>query len=141
MRRFFIISGSVVVSFLLGYGIVFLEKRQLEQSAEAARQQLQAALDSAEERAQIGSVANQLGVILIEVEQNNYGNAQERATRFFDDLNELSRSARDASTRERLSQVVRRRDEITTDLATLNTDTKAKLQAIYTHLVSVVPAE
>lgn len=141
MRRFFIISGSVVVSFLLGYGIVFLEKRQLEQSAEAARQQLQAALDRAEERAQIGSVANQLGVILIEVEQNNYGNAQERATRFFDDLNELSRSARDASTREQLSQVLRRRDEITTDLATLNPETQAKLQAVYTHLVSVVPAD
>ncbi len=141
MRRFFIISGSVVVSFLLGYGIVFLEKRQLEQSSEATRQQLQAALDDAEDRARIGSVANQLGVILIEVERNNYGNAQELATQFFDDLNELSRSAHDASTRERLSQVVRRRDEITTDLATLNAETKTKLQAIYTHLVSVASAE
>jgi len=140
MRRFFIISGLVVLSFLLGYGIVFLEKRQSEQSAEAVRQQLQAELADARAKFQVASVTNQLGIILIEVGRNNFGNAKELSTRFFDDLNELSHSAPAAPTRARLSQVLSRRDEIISDLAMLKPETAAKLQAIYMEMASIAPA-
>lgn len=141
MRRFFIIAGSVLLSFLLGYGIVFLEKQQVEQSAEATQQQLQAELADARARFQVARVTNQLGLILIEVNRNNFGNAKELSTKFFDDLNEISRSVPDAAMRDRLSQVLSRRDEIITDLATLKPETATKLQGIYMDLASVAPAD
>jgi len=140
MRRFFIMAGSVVLSFLLGYGIVFLEKRQVERSADTDRQVLQTELAHTRAKFQVASVTNQLGIILIEVDRNNFGNAMELATKFFDDLNELSRSAPDAAMRGQLSQVLRRRDEIITDLAMLKPEVSAKLQGIYTELAAVSPA-
>jgi hypothetical protein len=141
MQRFLIVVGLVILSFLLGYGIVYIEKRQIERSAETARAQLEADLTDAQERFRIASVANQLGVILIEVERNNFGNAKELATKAFDDLSDLSRSVRDDPTRDRLSEVLKRRDEITTDLATLNAGAAAKLQSLYVELVSAAPSE
>jgi hypothetical protein len=102
---------------------------------------LEADLTDAQERFRIASVANQLGVILIEVERNNFGNAKELATKAFDDLSDLSRSVRDGPTRDRLSEVLKRRDEITTDLATLNAGAAAKLQSLYVELVSAAPSE
>ncbi|HEY7679971.1 MAG TPA: hypothetical protein VIC04_05580, partial [Terriglobia bacterium] len=62
MQRFLIVVGLVILSFLLGYGIVYIEKRQIERSAETARAQLEADLTDAQERFRIASVANQLGV-------------------------------------------------------------------------------
>ena len=51
-----------------------------------------------------------------------------------------ARSAPDAPTRERLSQVLGRRDEIISDLAMLKPETAAKLQGIYMELASVAPS-
>jgi hypothetical protein len=141
MKRFFIIAGIVILSFLLGYGIVFLEKRQVEQSAEATQQQLQAELADSRAKLQVASVTNQLGVILIEVDRNNFGNAKELSTRFFDNLTDLSRSVPDPGMRDRLSQVLSRRDEIITDLAMLKPEVSAKLQGIYVEMASLAPAE
>lgn len=141
MRRFFILVLVVVLSFGAGYGIVFLEKRQVEQSAETTRQHLQAELADARARAQIASVTNQLGLLLIEVEHQNFGNAKELATKFFDDLSDVSRSVPAGPTRDRLSNVLKRRDEITADLAMLKPETAAKVQGMYTEMVSIVPSE
>ena len=141
MRRFSLIAGSVVLSFLLGYGIVYLEKREVERTAETDRQMLRTQLASTEAKYQVARVTNQLGIILIEVNRANFGNAKELSTRFFDDLTDLSRSVPDAATRERLMKVLRRRDEIVSDLAMLKPETATKLQTIYMELASPTPVE
>ena len=141
MRRLLLIAGSVVLSFLLGYGIVYLEKREVEQTAETDRQVLRTQLSATEAKFQIASVTNQLGVVLIAVNRNNFGNASELATRFFDDLTDLSHSMPDTPERDRLTQVLQRRDEIIADLAMLKPETASKLQSIYLELVSATPVE
>jgi hypothetical protein len=141
MRRFFIILGAVALSFLVGYGIVYVEKRQVEQAAQATEERLQAELAEARANFRIAAVTNQLGIILIEVNRQNFGNAKQLATNFFDDLGELSRSVSDVSARQRLSQVLARRDEIITDLVTLKPETAAKLQSIYLELATMSPSD
>ena len=141
MRRFSLIAGSVVLSFLLGYGIAYLDKREAERTAETDRQVLRTQLAATDAKYQVASVTNQLGIILIEVNRANFGNAKELATRFFDDLTDLSRSVPDAGTRDRLMKVLRRRDEIVSDLAMLKPETAAKLQTIYMEMAAATPVE
>jgi len=105
------------------------EARNAQASADAVRQQLREA-----------GLQNTLGLILVEVEQNNFGLAKDRATTFFDDLRQAVATAQNDKARERLAFVLKHRDEITADLTSLNPETASKLRTLYLAFSQETPA-
>lgn len=90
-----------------------------------------------QEQLRLATLQNELGMILVEVEQNNFGSAKERSTRFFDDLRQILASTQDESVKLRLGAVLNRRDEVTSDLTMLNPETAAKLRGLYIELLPI----
>lgn len=125
MKRVLIVWGLLVAAFAGGYLPQYLKNRGLESSLAEARQQLRvAALD------------RELGMILVEVEQINFGNAKDRSTRFFDEARNMASEERDPALQQRLTAILKQRDEITSDLTAANPETAAKLRKMYKELLT-----
>ncbi len=120
----------MLTAFAIGY---FPAQRRADQDRDASAE-AQRALDSklreSEADYKIASLHAELGMVLIEVEENNYGRARERASRFFDRLRDAIPSI-PSSRVERLKALLAKRDEVTADLATSNPGTAAKLRKLY----------
>lgn len=116
----------LVEAFLGGFIPMYLDNRDLEAQVQEAQNQAA----RIQEQLRVATLQNQLGMILIEVEQNNFGNAKERSTTFFDELRQTTTTMRDDRRRERLMTLLNRRDEITSDLTSLNPETAAKLRLL-----------
>ena len=127
-----IIVALMVGAFLGGFIPSYMENRKLKAEIEERQDQLA----EAQERLQVALLQAKLGMMLIEVEQNNYGKAKERSTEFFDDLRQTATAVRDDRRREVLMAVLARRDEITSDLTSLNPETATKLRALFVQLYS-----
>jgi type II secretory pathway pseudopilin PulG len=126
-------TGAIIIvilllaAFLGGFIPMYLKNQELAEQVKAAQSNLEAAQD----QLRSALLQNALGLMLVEVEQNNFGLAQERSTRFFDDLRQAMATVRDDKTRARWASFLKRRDEITADLTALNPETPAKLRTLY----------
>lgn len=134
--RLLIVVGLLLVAFLGGFVPQYLKHRE----AAAQTQQAQAQLAETQERLRLATLQNDLGMILVEVEQNNFGAAKERSTRFFDDLRATIALTREEKSKEGLTALLNHRDEITADLTALNAETAAKLRARYLEFPAVAAA-
>lgn len=76
--------------------------------------------------------------MLIAVEQKNYGTAEDQSTEFFDDLRQTAAAVRGDRRQEVLTAVLARRDEITSDLISLNPETATKRRPLFVQPYSVV---
>jgi hypothetical protein len=122
-----IIAVLLLVAFLGGFIPTYLDNRELTAQVKDS----QARLDEVQDRLRVAALQNDLGLILVQVEQNNFGLAKEHSTRLFDELRQAAATVRDGKLREQLTAVLNRRDEITTDLTALSPETAAKLRTLY----------
>ncbi len=125
--RFLIAAVLLLVAFLSGFIPQYLKSR--EATAQALQAQTQ--LAAAQAQLRLATLQNNLGMILVEVEQNNFQTAKERSTRFFDELRQTIALTRDDGQKQRLTTLLNHRDEVTSDLTTLNAETAVKLRSLY----------
>ena len=113
-------AAALIVVFLLGYVPSCVGAR----SAEEQRAELEQKLKMAELR-------GQLGMASYEANRNNYANAAQFSTNFFDGLRNAIDSAEDDTVKKRLQAMMALRDEITTNLAQADPVVKEKLARMY----------
>ena len=113
-------AAALIVVFLLGYVPSCVGAR----SAEEQRAELEQKLKMAELR-------GQLGMASYEANRNNYANATEFSTNFFNGLRNAIDSAEDDTVKKRLQAMMALRDEITTNLAQADPVVKEKLARMY----------
>jgi len=89
---------------------------------------------------EIAVLHNELGRILVEVEEDNFGAARERSTRFFGRLNGVLVGGSDEETHRALRVIFARRDEIISDLTSLNPQAAAKLRKLYKEFPAIPSA-
>jgi cell division protein ZapA (FtsZ GTPase activity inhibitor) len=147
-NRLLIIAAVVVGIFLSGFLPMYLQKRGLEQTLAQTNQEMEVTLKAASEQAQrlqqregLVSLHSEFGMVLVEVEQYNFGTARERATKFFDSLGRAIASEDMTEGREQLAKILNRRDEIISDLASPNPSIIPKLRSLYTEMYGIIHSE
>lgn len=73
--------------------------------------------------------------------QENYGNARDCSTKFFNAVRQSRVAIRSDDLREKLAAVLDRRDEINSDLTALRPETADKLRALYLELYRAAAAQ
>jgi hypothetical protein len=123
----------VLAAFLAGYIPLFLKNRELTFQTK----QVQENLTELQDRLQVARLQNDLGIILAEADQDNFGHARERSSRFFNEVQQAASTVRNSELGARLTAILRHRDTITSDLTSLNPDVKAKLRSLYLEFVQI----
>lgn len=90
-----------------------------------------------EEQLRMSSLRNQAAALIFEVQDQNFGRARDIATNFFGDLGEASSLAENAAVRQKLEQILGRRDELIADLASLSPQSAPKFREIYSSLAQL----
>jgi hypothetical protein len=125
--RLLILAVVMLASFLTGYVPLFLENQRLTGQVNESQNRLA----EVQERLQIATLHNDLGVIFFEVAQDNFGNAREHSTRFFNHLQQATSTVRDPRLQQALTAILNRRDAITSDLVALSPEAVTKLRSLY----------
>lgn len=139
-RRALIIAGVAVVAlifFLLGFIPQALKARGVRQERErqATRiSQLETDLARTQAQRDLALALGKLGLVLYEVNRNNFANALARSTEFFDALREVTSAPSFSSAVPRgepFLAMLNRRDEISADLARGDQAVRQKLSEMY----------
>jgi hypothetical protein len=131
LKRLLGVVAVMAVAFLAGYGAMYWNARNAADAAEKTRQDLQRQLTDTQDRLRAAEIEGKLGLLLIEVEQNNYGDAQARSTKLFDDVRTALFASRDEAVRQRLTTLLQHRDEVTASLTALKPGTVDLLRKFY----------
>jgi hypothetical protein len=110
----------LVAVFLLGY----LPATLNSQRAQVQRSDLDYKLKLAE-------LCSQLGMSSYEANRNNFANAAQFSSEFFNGLRTVVDATKDETLKQKLQAVLSRRDEITTNLGEPNPVVKEKLAQMY----------
>ncbi|MBI2877328.1 MAG: hypothetical protein HYY20_10640 [Candidatus Tectomicrobia bacterium] len=122
MKRFIIVAGILVAISLLWYISLYISKRNCDQ------------LDH---NLKLARLLGQLGMASYEVNRNNYSNATQWSTVFFNGVRDAANNTEDESVKQQLESVLARRDEITIDLAKSNPAVKEKLAQMYVNFYQI----
>ncbi|HZN11015.1 MAG TPA: hypothetical protein VFC61_05020 [Blastocatellia bacterium] len=125
-QRLLLGGAALLAAFLLGYVPGALEAR-------AARR--------LEPRLQLAQSLGQLGMVSYEANRNNFANAAQVSTGFFEDLRGLAGRTEDAKLTAQLQALLARRDEVTTNLAQADPAVKEKVAQMYADLYQIVTAQ
>ena len=134
MKRFLVILSLMVASFLAGYIPQMTTHRTLLQTHARNAADYERSLSDLEEQLAVSALQGQLGLVLLELGQDNSGQARELATPFFDGAAELAFTHRDAEAVEVLRRIGNQRDAITLGLASQTPETRQRLGALYLEL-------
>ncbi|MEN3334237.1 MAG: hypothetical protein V7641_3602 [Blastocatellia bacterium] len=120
LKKIAIAAGLLILAFLLGYLPSMISSRATEQQNVELVHKLK--------DAELGS---QLAMGSYEVNRNNYANAAQFSSKFFDGLREIISESKDQVLKQKLQAMLVRRDEITANLAQADPSVKEKLAQIY----------
>lgn len=131
MKRLMIVVAVVALIFLAGSAWMYWTNRGPQQAAEQERLNLQAQLRDTQDRLRAADLEGQLGLLLIDVEQNNFGEAQQSSTKLFDGVRAALTTAENETVRHRLEALLQHRDEVTASLTALKPGTADVLRGLY----------
>lgn len=113
-------ASLLILAFLLGYVPSAIRSHTaLQQTAEL------------EGKLKIGELGSQLAMASYEAGRNNYANATQFSSKFFDGLLEIINDTKDQALKQKLQNLLGRRDEITANLAQVDQSVKEKLAQMY----------
>lgn len=130
LKKIGIAAGVLIAVFAAGYIPSCVGAR----SAEERNTRLQQNLKLAELR-------GHLGMASYEANRNNYANAAQQSTEFFNGLRETISSTNDAALKQNLEKFSARRDEITTNLAQADPAVKEKLAQAYADFFQITATQ
>ncbi len=131
MKRVLTILALLAIACVVTYVPMQWRNMSLQRQSEQARQELLTRLGVAEDSLRVARLQSQLGLLLIDVEQNNFGQAKEASTRFFDQVREALFVAKSESARSKLEVALKRRDQITADLSMMKPGLADTLRLFY----------
>lgn len=114
------------------------EKTRLEQKLILTEEKL----SLTEKKLKLVELRGQLGLVSHEANRNNYGEAAQRSTEFFNGLQEAFNHTQDETLKQQLQPILTRCDEITANLAKPDPAVKEKLAQLYLdffHLTNLQP--
>jgi hypothetical protein len=120
-------AAILIVVFLVGYVPGYLD------ASSAKQQNVQL-----ENRLNLTGLLNKLGMASFEVNRNNYANAAQYSTEFFNGLRETTNGTADNGLKQKLQSILDRRDEITGKLAEGNPSVKETLAQMYSDVFGLI---
>ena len=145
MKRIAIYIGTLVACSAIAFGAGHLGQRIIADSLEEelAATVVSAAATEARLRAEseLARLHSQLGLLMLEVDAQNYGRARQRSTRFFDAIQELLPRVSDPSVRGALEIVSSSRDDFTAELAAADRDASVRLERLYVEVAKALGIE
>lgn len=138
-KKIWMIGGALIlVAFLIGFVPVMMKNQSLNNQLQQKEQTLaeqasdfQKQSAASREKLRLAELNNQLAMLMIMVQEKNFGEARERSTRFFDELRQFTQDTQDNNLREKLMAILNRRDEVTADLTVANAGVTEKLRTLY----------
>ena len=137
LKQVLIWAVVVAASYAAGYATRYLETRGLRDELNNLQRSSQTQLGQLQRQLQVSRLHGEVGLLVLEVEQSNFGKARESSTRFFEDLVVVLREIPDEASRRSLEAIRQRRDEITADLAVSNAEVGKKLRQMYRDLTAI----
>jgi hypothetical protein len=131
----FAIAGVIIL--LAGYLPGRLAAREAiaeSRAAAASLAEVQTVLATTKAELAEARLRGILGMAMFEAERNNFASAASYATAFFEGLRSLPADGIPPARRARIDQFLRRRDELSADLARADAAVKAKLSAMYVEM-------
>jgi len=123
MKKVMIIVGLLAAAFLGGYVPTYLKNRDLK----SANSSLQLDIRLARLRLDVA-------MMLVEVEQGDYGKARTRSSKFFDGLREAEPLLQDETQKQKLAAALRERDAVTAALTSLDASVASTLRRLFVDL-------
>lgn len=120
LKKLAVGAGVLIIAFLLGYVPTSISSR--------STQRLNAEL---EHKLRIADLGNQLAMASYEANRNNYANATEFSSRFFNGLPEIITDSKDQALRQKLQAMLLHKEEITSNPAQVDQTVKEKLAQMY----------
>lgn len=140
MKRVLVEAVLVIAAFGIGYIPKALEASNARTETARVQADLLAKLNAAESRYRSAELAGILGMVLIDINHENYGSARQRSTIFFDHVRDAGMAANDDAVKMRLNSILDQRDAITATLAANKPDAAAKVQELFMQLPGVTPS-
>ncbi|MFY9608416.1 MAG: hypothetical protein WAU45_07365 [Blastocatellia bacterium] len=119
-KRLAMRAGVLIAVFSLGYIPSWVSARNVQEQNTRL-----------ERRLKMVDLHNRLGMTSYEANRNNYANAAQMSTDFFNGLKEMIDTTGDEGLKKELQPISARRDEITTNLAQADPGVKEKLAQMY----------
>jgi hypothetical protein len=120
LKKLAIGVGVLIIAFLLGYVPSSMSSRSTQQqNAEL------------EHKLRVAELGSQLAMASYEANRNNYANATEFSSRFFNGLPGIITDSNDQALKQKLQATLLHRDEITSNLAQVDQTVKEKLAQMY----------
>lgn len=146
-RRTWIVIAvaAAVILFLLGFLPPALKSRELRRQASletTKMTQLESELARTRVQRDLARAQGDLGLVLYEVNRNNFANASARSTAFFDALRDATAEpgfAQAISRPEPFRAILQRRDEISADLARGDQAARQKLNEMFLQFDEALP--
>ena len=117
MRLFLVGFVALIVGLLAGWTPAYLQLRDVEAQAAANEERLQADLSEAQRKLAVSSVHSRLAILLSEVREGNFEQAQRTSTTLYDQVDGTLASLPDGDDKRRLLTLKETRDEVTAKLA------------------------
>jgi hypothetical protein len=129
-KRVAVAAGALIVVFLLGY----IPSSVNSHNARQQNAELQDKLTTAE-------LGSELAMAGYEAGRNNYANAAQFSSNFFNGLRQTITHTQDAALKQKLQAILARRDEITAGLAAVDQTVKEKLAQMYAEYFHCFPSK
>ena len=120
LKKLAIAAGVLILAFLLGYVPSMISSRATEQKNVELEHKLK-----------VAELGSQLAMASYEANRNNYANAAQFSSKFFDGSREIISETKDQALKQKLPVMLARRDEITANLAQADPSVKEKLAQMY----------
>lgn len=137
LKQVLIWAVVAAVSYAAGYATRYVETRGLREELHNVQRASQSQLSQLQRQLQVSRLHGELGLLILEVEQSNFGKARQSSTRFFEALLAVLRDIPDEASRPSLEAIRQRRDEITADLTVSNAEVGKKLRQMYSELAVI----
>lgn len=129
-KRISVQAGVLIAVFALGYIPSCVSARNAEEQKSAL-----------ERRLRLVGLHNRLGMTSYEANRNNYANAAQMSSDFFNGLKEMLDITEDEALKQKLQPISTRRDEITTNLAQADPGVKEKLAQMYADFFQITTTQ
>ncbi|MBM3747029.1 MAG: hypothetical protein FJW34_14665 [Acidobacteria bacterium] len=137
MKRLLVIVAAVVLAYLVGYFTHYVGTSGVQQELQDLRRTSQAEIGQLQAHLRLSRLHGQMGLLILEVEQSNFGKARALSTRLFEDLQRELQGIPEGESRQRLENLRQRRDEITADLAVSSPEVGKRLRQMYGELALI----
>lgn len=137
MKKFLAVLIALIVAFGLGYIPQYMKVQQITAEFDQSRVQLEERIAEIDGRNSVLTLHGQLGMLLLEIENQNYGSARERSTLWFDRLRDVISNSPDEVTANALNPIMGQRDQMTALLTEAKPEALAMARDMYRSVAAV----